>query len=631
LIRLKPWQWAVLLAPPLMIVLFILIAAGQQIHQWGLSWLWAIFTVVFLVCQRLLVKWTKSELPSAENFLQEIKESLPAASDHSATVENILQDILSKSQNDPPIWESWGTFGQRCQELVRAIARIYHPEVKYPLLNVYVPQAYGLIRGTMGDLDRWMQKLSPVLNQMTVAQAYQTYETYRQIAPTTRKFWRAWGLAQWLLNPVAAIARTATQGYSNQASQELLMNFSQLVREITLKNLAQRAVYLYSQEKLPTEVFNINTPATLPQIKTQSIKDILNQSTLTASAIVAEPVNILLVGRTGAGKSSLINTLFQAELAQVDVLPSTEEITNYQWQSEQEQVNLWDTPGYEQIKGEKLRQLVLDYADQADLLLLVTPALDPSLQMDADFLTNIRQTVANLPVIVAVSQVDRLRPWKEWQPPYDWVWGERPKEVSIREATNYRIEQLAGCADLVLPVVTSDLSSGRQPWNIDTLSLALVSAIAPAKQQRLARYLRDIDSRAIAASKIIEQYSLQMATSQGLAALLKSPVLQFITTLSTGSPALAYLLAEKIPIEQLPVVIGKLQIAYDLYHLLAGVNQSEQKFDLLNLWPLLLENNDLRPEQNAEAWGHALVEYWTQNLTINQLRQRYDSYRQGKV
>jgi hypothetical protein len=122
-----------------------------------------------------------------------------------------------------------------------------------------------------------------------------------------------------------------------------------------------------------------------------------------------------------------------------------------------------------------------------------------------------------------------------------------------------------------------------------------------------------------------------MATSQGLAALLKSPVLQFITTLSTGSPALAYLLAEKIPIEQLPVVIGKLQIAYDLYHLLAGVNQSEQKFDLLNLWPLLLENNDLRPEQNAEAWGHALVEYWTQNLTINQLRQRYDSYRQGKV
>lgn len=57
-----------------------------------------------------------------------------------------------------------------------------------------------------------------------------------------------------------------------------------------------------------------------------------------------------------------------------------------------------------------------------------------------------------------------------------------------------------------------------------------------------------------------------MTTTQGLTAFLKSPVLQFVSTLSTGSPALAYMLAEQIPVEQLPIVIGKLQMGYELFH-----------------------------------------------------------------
>jgi uncharacterized protein len=115
-----------------------------------------------------------------------------------------------------------------------------------------------------------------------------------------------------------------------------------------------------------------------------------------------------------------------------------------------------------------------------------------------------------------------------------------------------------------------------------------------------------------------------MATTQGLTALLKSPVLQFISTLSTGSPALAYLLAEKIPVEQLPVVIGKLQMAYELFSLL-NVGGNPMKFELLSLWPLLRENS-ASPGHNAWAFGHGLVEYWTQNLTVEQLQERFEYY-----
>jgi uncharacterized protein len=216
---------------------------------------------------------------------------------------------------------------------------------------------------------------------------------------------------------------------------------------------------------------------------------------------------------------------------------------------------------------------------------------------------------------------------REWAPPYDWQWGTRPKEVAIREATAYRSEFLAEYCDLVLPIVNADASSERAAWGLDTLSLALLQKIEPTKQIRLARFLRNLDARIVAAAQIIDRYSLQMTTTQGLTQLLKSPVLEFISTITTGSPALAQLLTAQIPVEQVPVVIGKLQMAYDLYSLLSTSQAKSIDFDLLSLWPILL-NNAAAPNKNAYAFGHALVEYWTQSLSIDRFQQRFEYYLQ---
>ena len=629
MIRLKPWQWIILVSPIAVIISFLLISAGTQIHAWGLSWIWALFTFVFVGWRWLLVRWTKPAINQIEAVFAEVREELETTTennlvietDRTKAVETALQNIITAAANDLPIWEDWQTFWRRCQDLVVAISHIYNPQVKYPLLNIYIPQVYGLIRGTVDDMDQWMQKLSPVLNQVTVGQAYQTYEVYRKLEPSARKLWKVWNWAQWVLNPLTAVAKKASEGVGNRASQELLINLSQLLREAALRNLCKQAIALYAGTKI-----ELLTP-TLPQVKTQTLRDILTQAE-PPEIVAQKPVNILIIGRTGAGKSSLINTLFQNELAAVDVLPSTDKIQNYHWETENGEIlNLWDTPGYEQVKREDLRDLVIDYAINADLLLLVTPALDPALQMDVDFLQDVKSEVADLPIITIVTQVDRLRPIREWQPPYNWEKGEKPKEISIREATKYRQQLLENFANLVLPVVTNDSKTNRNSWNIEALSSGLLAAIDPAKQLRLTRFLRNLETRTTAAAKIIEHYTFQMTTTQGIAALLKSPVLQFISTLSTGSPTLAYLLAEQIPIEQLPIVIGKLQMAYELFPLLNIDNSKSRNFDLLSLWPLLLENPST-PDRNAWAFGHALIEYWTQDLTIEQLRTRFNYYLQ---
>ncbi|MBW4485404.1 MAG: 50S ribosome-binding GTPase [Tildeniella torsiva UHER 1998/13D] len=623
MVRLQPWQWAVLALPLVAIAGFILTAAGAQIHAWGLNWIWGVIVLMLVLWRGLLARWTKpvfkqmeAALEQVQQELEEVTEEAPVGIPNAGSAAAALEDILVAAQQDPPLWEDWNPFWERCREVVTAVAHAYHPGVKYPLLNIYLPDAYGLLRGTVDDVDRWIDTLTPVLGQVTVGQAVQGYEVYRQVEPSARKLWQAWNWAQWLINPAAAAARTLSEPTNALANQQLLGNLNALLREATLRNLYRQSVALYSGE-LPTLP---GPKKPLPQAQTQTLREILDQAE-PVNAVAEKPVNILLVGRTGAGKSSVINTLFDADLAEVDVLPSTDTISTYRWQGDAgETLTLWDSPGYEQVDRTDYRDQLLDCAREADLLLLVTPALDPALQMDADLLRDMRQEVPDLPAITALTQVDRLRPLREWQPPYDWQWGDRPKEISIREATRYRQEQLGDLCDRILPLVTRD--ADRPGWNIEALSTALIELIDPAKELRLARFLRDRETKITAAARLINRYRLQMSTTQGVTAFLKSPVLKFLATLTTGSPALAYLLAEQIPVEQLPVVLGKLQLAYDLFKV---IGPDQVQLDLLALWPLLLDHND-HPDRAAWAFGHAMVEYWSQGLAIADTRQRVEHY-----
>ncbi|MEO0848988.1 MAG: GTPase, partial [Cyanobacteria bacterium J06648_1] len=212
MISIKPWQIVVLVLPIAAIIIFLLVAAGSQIHDWGINWIWGVVVLVFALWRWLLVRWTKSPIAQIAETIESVNEELSAdaeldvAADKQQQIVTALEQVIAKTKTDEPVWSDWQTFWQRCLELVGAIAHTYNPEVKRPLLNIYIPQAYGLIRGTVDDTDRAMQKLSPVLNRVSIGQVVEAFEVYRQLEPSARKLGKVFNWSQWLLNPAAAVA-----------------------------------------------------------------------------------------------------------------------------------------------------------------------------------------------------------------------------------------------------------------------------------------------------------------------------------------------------------------------------------------------------------------------------------------
>lgn len=394
------------------------------------------------------------------------------------------------------------------KQTLRQVAQHYHPNREQPLLEMTLPHALLIIERASRELRILISETVPLSHQITLgditrAQQWKaTYERYENL----------YRVGHAVIDPAGAVFREFRRavssrivGYGSDKLQTWLLQ--EYVRKV-----GYYAIDLYSGNLLMSDADPTASISAASQQATQDAdarQQILNE----------EPLRILVLGRTNAGKSSLINALFGELRTVADIVPdTTQQLLAFSLEREgKTRALIFDSPGFdsELLQSKRLQQAVTE----ADLILLVTPANIADRHDEYSMVRQIRKWQTGLkhrrpaPLLLVLTHIDLLRPLREWQPPYPIDPPETPKAMSIYNALMTAVEQLKIAPEDAVPVC---LLEGQQ-YNIDDALWA--SIIARQDDAEKARYLRCLNQR-----RKEENWSLLWTQLRNSGRLLKAPL-----------------------------------------------------------------------------------------------------------
>lgn len=174
-----------------------------------------------------------------------------------------------------------------------------------------------------------------------------------------------------------------------------------------------------------------------------------------------EPV-IGIMGKTGAGKSSLCNALFQGEVTPVsDVNACTRDTLRFQLSSGDHSLILVDLPGVgeSEQRDSEYESLYRRILPELDLILWVIKADDRAFSIDERFYRRV-MTDYQQRVLFVVNQADKIEPSHEW---YVTGNGPSPHQLVNIEARLESIRQLFS------PHHPVSVVSARTEWNLPSM------------------------------------------------------------------------------------------------------------------------------------------------------------------
>ncbi|CBJ80973.1 putative CP4-6 prophage; GTP-binding factor [Xenorhabdus bovienii str. Jollieti] len=174
-----------------------------------------------------------------------------------------------------------------------------------------------------------------------------------------------------------------------------------------------------------------------------------------------EPV-IGIMGKTGAGKSSLCNALFQGEVTPIsDVHACTRDVLRFRLRKGEHSLILIDLPGVgeSEQRDKEYESLYRNILPELDLILWVIKADDRAFSVDERFYRRV-MTGYQQRVLFVVNQVDKIEPSHEW-----YVTGNAP---SPHQWVNIEA-RLASIRQLFSPLHPVCAVSARTEWNLPSM------------------------------------------------------------------------------------------------------------------------------------------------------------------
>ncbi|PHS39407.1 MAG: GTPase [Sulfurovum sp.] len=351
----------------------------------------------------------------------------------------------------------WNMMQAYALKIISETASCYHPENLEKELAFTASELLLALEEVSRRYRDYMQEYIPFENKIKLSLIMQG-NAHKEKLTFVKHSYDLYRIFRLMNLPMAALSEL--RGKLTEVLFDNVSNTLQdKIKRAVLKDLASVSIDLYRGHFKMKE-------SELRESKI-SIEDKSNQ------AVDIEPLRVVVVGQVSAGKSSLINILNEKMVAEVNIVPSTDQVTVHECKIDGVDVlKLIDLPG---LNGDlKLEENMIEQMSQSDLVLWVLKAnqsarkLDVQLKkkFDVFYQKNENRSKKRPTIITLVNQVDKLPPANEWNPPYDLAncTAVDKKACTIRDALKYNKELLE--PDYILPIsLNKDLSL----YNIELL------------------------------------------------------------------------------------------------------------------------------------------------------------------
>jgi predicted GTPase len=454
-------------------------------------WTWWLGPACWLLAWWLTRVWQPSLVGAEENLAPAALWSTPQDAGADRLIAGLQQRVAQRTAAE---LLDLNTARADVEELARTLAAHYHPEASQPLEQVTVPELLAVVRLALEDLEEWLPATVPGSRLLTIQRWKQLRNAPEWLARLRDLSWAAsvvWNPANLLR---LLVGRWAGQQVTGALQTELVatayLRFLDRVgfylKELNSGRLRRGAAAYRA-------TFGADEPLAAPGVTQEP-----------AESTPTEPVSLVLVGQTSSGKSSVINALVGTQVARVDLLPETREVTRYQVDSGfgdggvgdrgavtpgdgGARVTLLDTPGYGAVETTATQRAAIETALRgADVVLLVLAAHVPAREADVRQLDELRRWYASQPrlrpppIVAVLTHIDLLPPPLIWQPPCDWREPQTSKERSVQGAVE-AVRQLLGSGVVDVVPVCAHTDPARQWGVLEELAPAL-TLLLPAGQ-----------------------------------------------------------------------------------------------------------------------------------------------------
>ncbi|MEQ8790000.1 MAG: GTPase [Pirellulaceae bacterium] len=478
--RLKTWWLCVVVL--LSLPYLVLFAVGSiWLYQYDVLWYWLLFSGLSMAAGWWLAGLLRGKTPRPD--IAVVKPSPNWAPSGEAAWQDV-EDLAQRMEKQNLNLASGEALWQVLHEVLHTVAAHYRPKSKKPELDIPLPHALHITELVARDLRRATSQYVPGAHILTINDLLQL----KKWTALGQRFYVLYRLGRVAVDPLGAVlaeirdfAGRSALGSSTDEVRSWAVGFC-------VRKAGYYAIQLYSGNLVLEDVDFASY--TTEQSRGDAAKD-EKRSELLAN----EPLRMLVLGQVKAGKSSLINALFGETRAAVDVVPRTKYVEPYVLEREgMQQAIILDTAGYEDVTRDddpfaQLHDQILD----CDIVVCVCAATSAARAADRHLLDAVRTYFHEHPdrvmppVIVALTQIDRLRPFNEWNPPYDVQQPSGRKAQQIVEAMEAVAEDLEVSPLQVIPVCLKE----DRIYNVEEgVAPAILQVLSEANRVKYLRCVR---------------------------------------------------------------------------------------------------------------------------------------------